>query len=128
MYSFSLTTAVHGFRIYKDVWEPTIDEVLSCKRDVGNSHDTFAVAIKYSSEVVGHVPRFLSSICSILIRRGGKIVCRITGTRCYLADLPQGGMEVPGILIFKSQSIKECSKTEHLIKLAKSISSEALFA
>ena len=41
-------------------------------------------------------------------------------------DLPQGGIEVPCILIFKSQSIKECSKTEHLIKSAKSISSEAL--
>ena len=24
MYSFSLTTAVCGFHIYKDVWEPTI--------------------------------------------------------------------------------------------------------
>ena len=67
MYSFSLTTAVHGFHVYKNVWESTIDEVLSCKRDVGNSHDTFAVAIKNSSEVVGHVPRFLSSICLIFI-------------------------------------------------------------
>ena len=35
-------------------------------------------------------------------------------------------MEIPCILIFKSQSIKECSKTEHLIKAAKNISSEAL--
>ena len=35
-------------------------------------------------------------------------------------------MEIPCILIFKSQSIKECSKTEHLIKSAKNISSEAL--
>ena len=65
MYSFSLTTAVRSFHVYKDVWEPAIDEVLSCKGDVGNSHNTFAVAIKNSSEVVSHVPRFLSSICSI---------------------------------------------------------------
>ena len=122
MYSFSLTTTACGFHIYKDVWEPTIDEVLPCKRDVGNSHNMFAVAIKNSSEVVGHVPRFLLSICSIFIQRGGKIVCRITGTRHYLADLPQGRMEVPCILIFKSQSIKECRMTENLIKSAKSIS------
>lgn len=128
MFSFSLTTAVRGFHVYKDVWEPTIGEVLSCERDVGNSHDTFAVATKKSTEVVGHVPRFLSSICSIFIRRGGEIVCRITGTRRYSADLPQGGMEIPCILIFKSQSIKECSKTEHLIKSAKNISSEVLSA
>ena len=119
MYSFSLTTAVWGFHVYKEVWEPTIDEKLPCKRNIGNSHDMFAVAFKNSSEVVGHVPRFLLSICLIFIRRGGEIVCRITGTRRYSVDLPQGGMEVPCILIFKSQSIKECKKTEHLIQSAK---------
>ena len=37
-------------------------------------------------------------------------------------------MEIPCILIFKSQSIKECSKTELLIKSAKNIGSEALSA
>ena len=95
----------------------TISEVLSCKRDIGNSHDMFVD--KNSSEVVSHVPRFLSSICSIFIQRGGEIVCKITGTRHYSADLPQGGMEIPCILIFKSQSIKECSKTEYLTKSAK---------
>ena len=116
VYSFSLTTAVRGFHVYKNVWEPTIGEVLSCEKDNGNSHDMFAVAIKNSSEVVGHVPRFWSSICSIFTRRGGEIVCRITGSRRYSADLPQGGMEIPYILIFKSHSIKECSKAEYLIK------------
>ena len=51
MYSFSVTTAVRGFHVYKDVWEPTISEVLSCESEIGNSHNTFAVAIKNSSEV-----------------------------------------------------------------------------
>ena len=121
-----MTAAVHGFHVYKeDVWEPTIREVLLWERDVGNRHDTFVVAIKRndSFEVVGHVP---SSICLIFIRRGGEIDYRITGTRRYSADLPQGEMEEPCILIFKSQSIKECNKTEDLIKSAKSISSEEL--
>ena len=65
MYSFSLTTAVCGFHVYKEVWEPTIDEELPCKRDIENSHDTFAVAFKNSSEVVVHVPRFLLSTVSV---------------------------------------------------------------
>ena len=39
MYSFSLTTAVHGFHIYKDVWEPTIGK--NCEKDIGNSHNMF---------------------------------------------------------------------------------------
>ena len=56
-----------GFYAYKNVWEPTIDEGLSCGRDVGNSHNTFAIAIKNNFEVVGHIPRFLSSICLIFI-------------------------------------------------------------
>ena len=43
MYSFSLTTAVRGFHVYMDVWEPTLDEELACVRDIGNSHDTFSL-------------------------------------------------------------------------------------
>ena len=78
MYSFSVATAVRGFHVYKNVWEPTVDEVLLCEREIGNSHDTFAVAVRNSSEIVGHLPRFLSSICSIFIRRGGEISCKIT--------------------------------------------------
>ena len=27
MYSFSLTTGVHGFNVYKGAWEPTIAEI-----------------------------------------------------------------------------------------------------
>ena len=50
------------FYVYKNVWEPTIDEGLSCESDVGNSHDTFAIAIKNNFEVVVHIPRFLSSV------------------------------------------------------------------
>ena len=49
MYSFSVTTALRGFRIYKDA---TIGEVLSCERDIGNSHDTFAVAIWSRSQIL----------------------------------------------------------------------------
>ena len=56
-----------GFHVYKNVWESTTDKMLSCERDVGNSFDTFAVAIKNSFEVVGNIPRFLLSICSIFI-------------------------------------------------------------
>ena len=52
MYSFSVATAVRGFREYKNVWEPTVDEVLLCERVIGNSHNTFAVAVRNSSGIV----------------------------------------------------------------------------
>ena len=67
MYSFSLTMVMCGFYAYKNVWEPTIDEGLSYERDVGNSHNMYEIAIKNNFEVVDLIPRFLSSICLILI-------------------------------------------------------------
>ena len=44
--------------------------------------------------VIGHVPRKISSVCSLYIR-GGEIHCRVTGSRPFSADLEQGGLEVP---------------------------------
>ena len=87
------------------------DGDLPCEREAENLHDPQAVAIKKvimidgNLQVVGHVPRKISSICSIFIR-GGKITCRVTGHRRYL---PQGGLELPCILTFTTASVKECS-------------------
>ena len=53
--------------------------------------------------LVGHEPRRILSSCSIFIRRSGSIKCSITGSRCYSSDLPQGGLEIPCILIFTTK-------------------------
>jgi hypothetical protein len=47
------------------------------------------------------------------MRRGGTIGCLVNGRRKYSADLPQGGMEIPCVLLFRGQP-KEMKK---LIKL-----------
>ena len=68
---------------------------LHCRREVieaENRRDPFAVAVERSGVTVGHVPR---SICSMFLRRGGRIDCEITGARRYSEDLPQGGLEIP---------------------------------
>ena len=75
---FRVMLMVRGYHKYQDVWDALVHEVLSCKREVGNVYDTFAVAIKKDSEIVGHCPRKISAIC---IRRGGKITCQVTGKR-----------------------------------------------
>lgn len=116
-FSFTLSTAVRGYHVYQDNWEPDIGDQLHCEREPGNSHDTFAVAVKNDTAVVGHVPRLISSICSVYIRRGGSINCTITGSRRYSADLPQGGMEIPCVLTFKSSSHKECDKAVKLLNM-----------
>ena len=99
---------------------PVDGEVLRCEREVGNSHDTYAVAIKKLIDViyvvVGHVPHKISSICSIYIRQGGTIHTTVNGHCRYSADLPQGGMEVPCILTFTALCSSEGEKTKKLLQ------------
>ena len=65
---FSVEVMVHGYHKYQSVWDAPISEMLLCEREVGNVHDTSAVAIKKDSEVVGHFPIKISARCSIFIR------------------------------------------------------------
>ena len=93
---------IRVYHEYKTIWsDPTLGEELECKRDSGNLHDTHAFAviktISGSNVTVGHLPRSISPICSIFIRRGGTITSRVNGTRRYSADIPQGGLEIPGV-------------------------------
>ena len=60
---------IRGYHEYKVAWDNLVHgENLVCEREVGNHHDTHAVAIKKVIDgnltVVGHIPRRLSSICS----------------------------------------------------------------
>ena len=75
MFEFSVNSMVRGYHVYQEVWEVRIGEVLPCVREVGNRHDPYAIAVKKDELVVGHLPRKISCICSIFIRRGGKIYC-----------------------------------------------------
>jgi len=91
--SFVIDAAIHEYHVYKEIWPNLIDEEqLTCEREVGNSHDPLAVAIKKlidgSNTIVGHVPRCISPLCSVFIRRGGSIVCIVDGPRRYSSDLP----------------------------------------
>ena len=79
-----------------------------------------AVAVKKQisgeEKIVGHVPRKISAICSLFIRRGGVIRCIISGRRRYSSDLPQGGLEIPCILVFTTIKPDEGRKAKNLIQ------------
>ena len=64
------------------------------------SGDYFAVVVVIDSNIVGHIPRKISSICSLFLRQSGSIICYVTGNRQYSSDLPQGRLEVPCVLTF----------------------------
>ena len=102
---FSVESMICGCHKYKSIWDnSSISASLICEREVGNCYDTHAVAIKKYIEgdrkTVGHIPRKISAICLIFIRRGDSIVCLVDGSRRYLSDLPQGGFEIPCTLKF----------------------------
>jgi len=59
--------------MYKDIWDDlSVYEELGCKHEPGNPSDLYAVVvikeITGDEVVVGHVPRTISSICSIFLR------------------------------------------------------------
>ena len=58
-----------------------------------NAFNPYAVAIRKSENVIGHVP--WKSAGSLFIQRGGTLTCiLIDSRRQYSADLPQGGLQI----------------------------------
>ena len=71
---------VRGYHIYKDIWDTLIGEELSCEREGANYADPFAVAVIKDDNIVGRMPRKISTVCSLFLRRGGSILCCVTGS------------------------------------------------
>ena len=66
--------------------------MLVCTQEVENHHDPYALAVEKAGRmIVGHLPKKISSICSLFLRRGGSIHCTVTDSRHHLTDHPQGG-------------------------------------
>ena len=77
VFSFEAQSCIRGYRIYKAVWTPNLGETMPCSRELTNGHDTFAVKVSQlhgeDERIVGHLRRNITSICSIFLRKGGKI-------------------------------------------------------
>ena len=117
MERFSIESCVRGYHVYKDIWEASIGEELPCKRENGNRADPFAVAVVKNRVTVGHIPRKISSVCSLFLRRNGVISVCTTEKRRFSEDLPQGGLEIPCILSFEGASM-EIQKVKKLVTTA----------
>ena len=81
---------IRGHHVYKDIWTPTIGEILEVQREPENEHDRRAVCLLKSGTIVGHVPREISRIFWFFLGHGGRISCEVTGRRKY-----GKGLEVP---------------------------------
>ena len=60
----AISSAVHGFHVYKDIWKPSIGDKLacSCEREFDNCFDKFAIKVVNNGETVGHLPCKFSKI------------------------------------------------------------------
>ena len=114
MEEFGSDCCIGRYHVYKETWQAAIGEKLECDREPENSCDRYAVAVKRSGVVIGHLPRKLSRVCSLFLRRGGVISCTVTGRPSYSGDLSQGGLKVPCFLLFKYKP-KELQKLKKLL-------------
>ena len=119
---FETDSSVRCYHVHQDNWTHVVGEQLLCKREEGNPRDHYAVAIKKSGDIVGHVPRNISTVCSLFC---SAIFCVVTGRRRYSRYLPQGGMEIPYKYRFLGNG-KEIKKVESYIIKAAHYSSSSM--
>ena len=71
METYEINACVRGQHVFREVWSPVEGEELECEREPGNSSDPYAVAVMKGNIVVGHVPRVMSSACSLFLEKPG---------------------------------------------------------
>ena len=96
MEMFAFTSAVRGYRVYQDLWKPSIGEKLVAKREFNNPMDKYAV-----KEVKGHLSRKFSQIMQYFLAHSGEIGFEVIGHKQC------GGLEVQCQLEFN------CSKRKY---------------
>ena len=109
-----MACCVRGYHVYKTIWAAAVGEVVICRREPTNSADRYAVAVLKEETIIGHLLRKMSKVCSLFLRKGGSIRCKVTGSRHYSSNLPQEGLEIPCSLLFTA-NVKEITKLRKVL-------------
>ena len=115
MSEFIIDSTIRGFHVYKSLWMPEIGEELSTVREIANTHDHFAVAIRKGTLTIGHVPGEISKVCWFFLRCGGTIKCRVSTDRHRRSPLEEDGLEEPCELIFVADDLKLLKKLKKIV-------------
>ena len=94
---FSVEAMVGSYHVYKDMWDTAVGEQLHCKRELGNRQDPFTVVVVRSVVTVSHIPKKISSVCSMFLRWGGAIKCKVMASKCYSKDLWGAVCQINGL-------------------------------
>ena len=71
-----IARCMRGCHIYNGVWTATVRQILHCVRKTDNVVDCYAVSVVKDSNIVDHLPKKGSKVCSfLLLRCGGSVSC-----------------------------------------------------
>ena len=99
-------SCMRGYHVYKDRWAVAVGELLTCSREPTNARDRYAVAVIMDGTTIGHRPRKICKVCSVFLRRGGLISCKVTGLKHSHSKYPNEKIFSDGE-IFRSGIILE---------------------
>ena len=85
-------------------------ETLDYDRELCNRSDPFSSEKR--SKVVRNIPRHYSCVFSLFLCNDGDISYCVSRGRCYSRDIPQGGLEIPCIYMFKISNHDILDKTK----------------
>ncbi len=82
-----------------------------------NTHDCYAVAVCKADTIIGHVPRCLSRLFWLFLKKPNTTIkCFVIGTRRHSSDLVQGGLEVPCKFLFTGGTPEQIVKVSALLR------------
>ena len=99
--SFSFLYGLRGYHVWKTVWTPRLNEILSTEHEINNLYDRHAISVKkhlpgrLTSSVVGHLPKELSRITRYIMMYGAVVTVKVVDIRHRRSPLVQGGLEIP---------------------------------
>ena len=106
---FTVECCVRGHHVYQKEWEADIGSKLTAQYETRPGalvQDKYAIALKQKDVIVAHIPKFLSKITYFYLQHGRDLLVEIIRKRQYSRDLPQGGMELPALYVFKTTNLE----------------------
>ena len=58
---------VHGYHIYKDMWEAAVGEMLICLKEPWNIQDKYTVAVRKNSTAIEHSAKKVSLLLQLVL-------------------------------------------------------------
>jgi len=99
--NFAFPCGLRGFHVYKELWNPRLNEKLDTIHKENNPHNRYAVAAtrktvsQLTPVVVGHLTWEISRFTRFIILHGATVKVKVSDTKYRRSPLIQGGLEIP---------------------------------